>query len=144
MSVFKAQNPSRKNIKDKQTFMTTQKEMNGTDQKSKVDSKPKTSAKVRSKPSTVKATDVQLPETVEANSPVINQNANTADKWIKFVAWFAFMGVLLGYGIHQHDDAMLLWVMVVVTVGCGFGHAIEVLIKFLEAKGISPPKLPKS
>jgi hypothetical protein len=97
-----------------------------------------------SKSSIVKAKNVQLPETEETNVQGANQNANAADTWIKFIGWPAMMGVLLLYGMYQHDDIMLFGVMIVVTRACGYGNAVETLIKFLDAKGISLTKLPKN
>jgi hypothetical protein len=44
------------------------------------------------------------------------------------------MGVMLVYGMYQHDNTILFSVMILVTVGCGYGHSVEVLLKYLKLR----------
>ena len=110
--------------------MSSQKE-NGTTTESMPCSKPLTSANAKSKRSTVTTQNVQLSEAKEADSQAVSQKANGVDKWVKFTAWFGSMGAVLWYGMSQHDNSLLCLVMILVTVGCGYGHAVEMLLPYL-------------
>ena len=128
--------------------MTNPKGNSGKGVRSNTRSTPQNSANVKSKRSPAKTTSVQSPATKEEDNQVVAPNPKTytehpPNQRRNFVVWITVMGAVLGYGMYQHDDYMLVAVMILVTAGCGFGNAAEVLIKFLDTcklKLINPPK----
>lgn len=111
--------------------------------RSKTRSAPQTRTNARSKRSSEKATSAQPSTTREEDCQAFFLNSetharNTRGHWIKFLVWIKTMGIVLAYGMHQHDDTVLFWVVILVTAGCGFGNAVEGLLKFLSAKELKP------
>ena len=76
------------------------------------------------------------PANIRTDRPPVTKTTSN-HKRANPVAWFTTMAVMLGYGMYQHDNTVLFSVMILVTVGCGYGHAVEVLFKYLKLKAPS-------